>query len=173
MKTSLLFSEKQIEARIKELADQINRKYGTEEVLAVGILNGAFIFFSDLIKQLKTDTVCDFCAVSFYGGARKSEGEGRLTLDISETVKNRHVLLVDCIADYGYSLSYIQDHIRRRGPKSLTSVVLVSKAAAKKKAVIDFSGFQVDQDVFVVGYGVDYKEEGRDLPYLAQLEDLN
>ena len=173
MKTSLLFSAKQIEAKVKELAEQINHQYGTEEVLAVGILKGAFIFFSDLIKHLTADTICDFCSVSFYGQSIKARKEASLILDISQTIQDRNILLIDCIADYGHSLKYVQDHISRRKPKSLTSVVLVSKPEAHKNAPIDLAGFQVDQDVFVVGYGVDYKEEGRNLPYLAQLEDLN
>lgn len=173
MKTSLLFSEKQIEAQVAELAKQINHKYGTEEVVAVGILKGCFVFFSDLIKHLTTDTICDFCSVSFYGHSIRAKRKASLSLNISQSVQDKHILLIDCIADHGHSLKYMQNHILRHKPKSLTSIVLISKPEAHKNAVIDFSGFQVDQDVFVVGYGVDYKEEGRSLPYLAQLEDLN
>ena len=173
MKTSLLFSEKQIDARVEELAKQINLKYGGEAATAVGILKGCFVFFSDLIKHLTTDTVCDFCAVSFYGHSIRAKQKADLTLNMSQPVRDRHILLIDCIADHGHSLKYMQDHILKQNPKSLTSVVLISKPEARKNARIDFSGFQVDQDVFVVGYGVDFKEEGRDLPYLAQLEDLN
>ncbi|MCY4512850.1 MAG: hypoxanthine phosphoribosyltransferase [Bdellovibrionales bacterium] len=173
MKTSLLFSEKQIEAQVAELAKQINLKYGTEEVIAVGILKGCFVFFSDLIKHLTTSTICDFCSVSFYGQSIRAKQTASLSLNMSQPIQDKHILLIDCIADHGYSLKHMQDHILRHKPKSLTSVVLISKPEAHKTASIDFSGFRVDQDVFVVGYGIDYKEEGRSLPYLAQLEDLN
>ena len=173
MKTSLLFSEKQIKAKVMELAKQINLKYGKEEVIAVGILKGCFVFFSDLIKYLTTDTICDFCSVSFYGQSIRAKQTANLSLNISQPIQDRHILLIDCIADHGHSLKYMQDHILRHKPKSLTSVVLISKPAAQKNASIDLCGFQVDQDVFIVGYGIDYKEEGRALPYLAQLEDLN
>lgn len=173
MKTSLLFSEKQIKTKVMELAGQINLKYGQEEVIAVGLLKGCFVFFSDLIKHLTTDTICDFCSVSFYGQSVRAKQTASLSLNISQPIADRHILLIDCIADHGYSLKYMQDHILKHKPKSLTSVVLISKPEAHKKASIDLCGFQVDQDVFVVGYGIDYKEEGRSLPYLAQLEDLN
>ena len=173
MKLSPLFSEKQIQIKVKELAEKINHKYGTEEILAVGILKGAFIFFSDLVKLLTADTICDFCAVSFYGDSLWAGKEARFSLGLSQPVKDQHVLLIDCIADQGHSLKYTRDYILKQKPRSLTSVVLVSKPSARKLVSIDFSGFEVEQDMFLVGYGIDYKDEGRNLPYLAQLEDLN
>lgn len=173
MKTSLLFSAKQIEVQVEKLAKQINLKYGSEPVVAVGILKGCFVFFSDLIKHLTTNTICDFCAVSFYGHSIRAKQKASLSLNMSQPIQDKHILLIDCIADHGHSLKYMQDYIFQHNPKSLTSVILISKPEAHKNATIDFSGFQVDQDVFVVGYGVDYKEEGRNLPYLAQVEELN
>ena len=173
MKTFPIFSEKEIQAKVKELAEEINKKYGKKELLVIGLLKGAFVFYSDLIKQLTTTTICDFCSLSFYGDSTKAQFETYLSLDVALSIKDKDVLLVDCIADGGSSLKYMQDHILKRQPKTLSSVVLLCKPAARKKVKIDFEGFSVDQDSFIVGYGIDYKEQGRNLPYFAQVEDLN
>ena len=173
MKTSLLFSEEQVQAQVKDLAKKINSHYGKQEVLVVGILKGAYMFFSDLIRHFQFPSVCDFCSLSFYGDQVSARNEAQLSLDISQPIKDKHVLIVDCIADCGHSLEYIRRHITSRNPKSLASVCLVVKPKALKKVPIEFSGFHVDQEAFIIGYGVDYKNEGRHLPHLEQLKDLN
>ena len=173
MNTFPVFSKEQIEKKLVEIAQKINEHYGKEEVLAIGILKGAFVFYSDLLKHLTCPVICDFCCVSFYGNSAEAKSEAYLSLDISHTVKDRHVLIVDCIADCGNSLKYVRDHLARRQPKSLASAVLVSKPRASKSLDIEFSGFQVDQEAFIIGYGTDYKEQGRNLDYLAQVEDIN
>ena len=173
MKTVPLFSQKEIQKQVKEIARQINRHYGQTEVLVIGILKGAFLFYTDLLKQLEVISSCDFCSVSFYGDDMKAGKEPSLTLDIQTPVKGKNVLLVDCISDYGYTLNFVKKHIINREPKTLKTALLITKPAAKKNTVVDFSGFQVAQDVFVVGYGIDYKNQGRQLSYFAQVSDIN
>ena len=173
MRTAVLFSESEIQAQVREMARHIQNHYGSSELLAIGILKGAFLFYTDLIRHLKARLICDFCAVSFYGDSLKARKEPSLTLDIRTPVKGKDVLLIDCIADRGHSLSFIKRHIEMREPKSLKSAVLVTKPAALEKVKIDFSGFQIEQDVFVVGYGIDYKNEGRHFNHFAQVCHIN
>ena len=173
MKTSLLFSEKQIQNKVQELAQKINKTYGKNEILALGILNGAFIFYTDLLKFLEQDIICDFCSISFYKGKKKALTESVLSLDIKTPVKGKQILLIDCVADYGSSISFIKKHLEQRNPHSIKTVALITKPMALKHTKIDFKGFEVEQDVFVIGYGVDYNQEGRNLRYFAQVNDLN
>ncbi len=173
MSSSVLFSEKQIQKKVHELAQQINTAYGNDEILAIGILRGAFIFYTDLLKQLKQEITCDFCSVSFYGSLKKASSTAHLSLDIKSPVKGKKILLIDCIADHGHSLHFIKQHLEQREPHSIKTAVLIVKPAALKKVQIDFKGFEVDQDVFVIGYGLDYSHKGRNLKHLAQLNDFN
>lgn len=173
MKTEMLFSENEIQTKVGEMARQIQSHYCESELLAIGILKGAFFFFSDLIRHLKAPVVCDFCAVSFYGDSVKARKEPSLALDIRVPIEGRDVLLIDCIADRGHSLSFIKKHIEVRKPRSLKSAVLITKPEAFQRVQIDFSGFQVEQDVFVVGYGIDYKNKGRHLNHFAQVCHIN
>ena len=173
MNTSILFSEEKIQEKIKELAEQINSTYGKSDIVAVGILNGAFVFYTDLIRRLKQNIFCDFCSVSFYGPAIKASSEPKLELDVQTPVKGKQVLLVDCIADQGHSLSFVKSMMERRQAKSVRLVSLIYKKAALQKIQIDFKGFEVSKDVFVVGYGLDYNQKGRNLKHISQLNDLN
>ena len=173
MKTVLLFSQKEIDDQVKKLADQINASFGNSDLLAIGILKGAFVFYTDILRQLKANVTCDFCSVSFYGNRLESKGEPSLTLDIQTAVKGKDVLLVDCISDHGYSLSFIRRRLEERKPNSIKTVALIVKPLALENTVIDFKGFQVEQDVFVVGYGIDYKNQGRHLNHFAQVSNIN
>ena len=174
MKIAPLFSEKEVLAQVHKMACSIRRFYGSKEVLAVGVLTGAFVFYTDLLRQLKMPQVlCDFCAVSFYKGGVKALNEPVLVLDIKTPVRGKHVLLVDCIADNGLSFDFLKNHIQKRSPADLKTAALVTKPQALKKSMPDWKGFQVAQDVFVVGYGVDYRHEGRALSGLHQVSDIN
>lgn len=173
MKTVLLFSQKEIDEQVKELAAQINNCFGTNDLLAIGILKGAFVFYTNLLRQLKANVICDFCSVSFYGDKLEAGEEPSFTLDIQTAVKGKNILLVDCISDHGYSLNFIRRRLEERKPKSIKTVALIVKPLALKSTVIDFKGFEVDQDVFVVGYGIDYKNQGRHLNHFAQVSNIN
>lgn len=173
MKTSTLFSEKQIQKKVHELAQQINKAYGRDKVLAIGILKGAFIFYTELLKLLEQEITCDFCSVSFYGAGKKASPEAALSLDIKTPVKGKKILLIDCIADHGHSIDFIKKHLKQREPHSIKTVVLITKPAALKNTHIDFKGFEIEQDVFAIGYGIDYNNRGRNLKHLVQINDLN
>jgi len=173
LKHSLLFSEKHIQEKVKTLADQINTYYGSKNILVIGILKGAFVFYSDLLKYLNSNLICDFISISYYGGSKRASSEATINLDVSQKIKNQNVLLIDCIVDYGHTIEAAKKHIQQRQPESIKTVALITKPAAHTVTTIDFSGFQVEQDVFVIGYGIDYKNYGRHLPYFAQLIELN
>lgn len=173
MNTSVLFSEEQIQKKVGELARQINSAYGESEVLAIGILRGAFVFYTELLKQLEQNISCDFCSVSFYGGGKRASSSATLSMDIKSPVQGKKVLLIDCIADYGHSLNFVRKHLEQRKPQSIKTAVLIVKPAALKNSQIDFKGFEVAQDVFVIGYGIDYNNKGRALKHFAQLNDFN
>ncbi len=173
MKSSIIFSENEIQKKVSELALQINDFYGSKEILAIGILNGVFIFYSDLLKHLTHNIACDFCSISYYGSSNKALSEATIDLDITQEIRGKNVLLIDCIIDYGYTIEFAKKHIQQRNPTSIHTVGLVIKPAAHKNTKIDFSGFEVEQDVFVVGYGTDYQNQGRNLPHFAQVVELN
>ena len=173
MNTIPLFSYEEIQAQVSKIASQINSHYGQSDILAIGILTGVFSFYTDLLRQLEATVTCDFCSVSFYGNDVKARQEASLILDIHTSVKGKNVLLIDCMSDYGHSLNFIQRHIEERKPKSLKTTALIAKPAALQNSLIDFTGFQVEQDVFVVGYGIDYKNQGRHLNHFAQVSNIN
>ena len=173
LKTSILFSEDQIQKKIQEMAQEINQAYGKDKLLAIGILKGAFVFYTELLTHLEQDLTCDFCAVSFYGPATKAASEASLSLDVKSSIEGENILLIDCIADRGRSIDFLKKHLSQRKPASIKTAVLITKPYATKNSQIDFKGFTVDQDVFVVGYGIDYKDQGRNLNYFAQINDFN
>ena len=155
-----------------EMASAINRRRGAgEDLTAVGVLKGAFVFYAELVSRLKSDVICDFCAVSFYGGDITAQREPSLTLDIQTNIRGKSVLLIDCIADRGLSLRFLAKRLQEREPKSLKTAALLVKPAAEN--IVDFKGFSIDQDVFAVGYGIDYKEKGRNLNHIAQVSNIN
>ncbi|MCZ0932867.1 MAG: phosphoribosyltransferase family protein [Oligoflexia bacterium] len=170
MKLSPLFSSEEIQKEVHKIANQINQVYGNSETVAIGILKGAFIFYTDLLKQLEQNITCDFCSLSFYGQSKKAHSSAFLSLDVRTPIKGKQVLLIDCIADYGYSLNFIKKILQQRGPQSLKTACLIAKPQALKNTTIDFRGFQAEQESFIIGYGIDCKNKGRNLNYFAKLE---
>ena len=166
-----LFSKKEIEEQVQNIALQINKFYGSKELIAIGILKGAFVFYSDLLKNLNQDISCDFCSVSFYKGQKKNQNLGNLDLDIRMSIKDKDVLLVDCISDTGCSFDFVKKILEQRSPRSIKMASLILKPKALENLSIDFKGFEVSQDCFVVGYGIDYKGENRHLDYFAKIID--
>ncbi|NLO89835.1 MAG: hypoxanthine phosphoribosyltransferase [Clostridia bacterium] len=166
----ILFTEEQIKNKIIELGMQITRDYKGENLTVIGILKGAFIFAADLIRQINIPVAVDFIAVSSYGSATKSSGEVKIIKDLDISVKGRHLLLVEDIVDTGLTLKYLLENLKSREPASIKTCVLLDKPQARKVEVpIDYRGFTVD-NVFVVGYGLDYDQKYRNLPYIAYLE---
>lgn len=164
-------TEEQIQKKVKELGDILTNKFKNEPVVAVCVLKGSFMFYSDLIRNINTDITCEFFGVSSYHGATSS-GEVKVTLDLANPVENRHVILVEDIIDTGLTMNYLKNAILSRKPKSLTTIALLEKPEALKvKCEIDYVGFKIPND-FVVGYGLDYEGYYRNLPYIAQVQNF-
>lgn len=169
---AIVFTADEIAAATTRLAGDIARDYRSEPVLLVGVLKGALFFTADLARALPDtlDVSIDFLAVTSYGNRSTSSGEVRLLKDMSESIEGKHVLIIEDIVDNGLTLSYLQDLIGRRRPASLRSCVLLDKPYRRRVDVkIDYLGLTCP-DTFIVGYGLDYQEKYRNLPYLARLE---
>lgn len=166
----ILIPEVKLQARIAEIAQEISHDYRDQEITAVCILKGSFIFFSDVIRQLDLPLTCEFLGVSSYGNKMVSSGEVKVTLDINEPLENRHVIVFEDIVDTGLTLSYIMNMLRGRRPATLKSCSLLLKPENLKVATeIDYVGFKIGQE-FVVGYGVDLAGKYRGLPYVGYVE---
>lgn len=160
-----------IQRRVTELANQINRDYAgiTEPLILVGVLKGSFIYLSDLCRKLTVPHVVDFIAVSSYGKGSESTGNVRLLMDTRENLENHHVLIVEDILDTGYTLDYLVRNFTARGTKSVNTTVLLEKPDRHVVPVdLKYVGFTIP-DVWVVGYGLDYGEQYRTLPYIAEM----
>ncbi len=170
-KVTILISEQQIQNRIQALGDQISRDYEGKEPVLVSILRGSFLFLADLTRALTVPHEVDFMAVSSYGNAQESTGVVRLLQDLSSDVSGRHVLVVEDIVDTGLTWEYIRANLMTRRPASLKIVTLLNKEERRRVEVpVDYTGFVVD-DVFVVGYGLDYQQKLRNLPYIGVLQE--
>lgn len=164
-------SEEQIQNKVKELGKLLSEKFKNEKIVAVCVLKGSFMFYSDLIRNISADITCEFFGVSSYSGT-SSSGEVKVTLDLASPVENCHVILVEDIVDTGLTMNYLKNSIMSRKPKSLTTIALLEKPdALKVPCQIDHVGFKIPND-FVVGYGLDYQGYYRNLPYIAQVQNL-
>lgn len=166
----ILVPEDTIQAHVKVLAHQISQDYAdVERLYLVGVLRGAFIFLADLTRHLLVPHVVDFMAVSSYGKTAVS-GAVRIVMDLREPVAGEHVLIVEDIVDSGKTLSYLYKTLQGRQPASLKTCALVSKQRKQVDVPIDYLGFKIP-DVWVVGYGLDYADRHRTLPYIAELKE--
>lgn len=164
-----------IQARVKELAEQINEDYKDikEPLILVGILKGSFIFMADLCRYLTIPHVVDFMAVSSYGHSDKRSGNVRIIMDARENQEGRDVLIIEDILDSGHTLDYLIKNFNSRYTNSVRTCVLAKKPSFIEFPVdIDYLGFEIP-DVWVVGYGLDYAEWGRTLPYIAEMEKVD
>jgi hypoxanthine phosphoribosyltransferase len=162
----ILLSEHQIQKRVAELAAEIRRDC-PDDVHLVAVLKGAFMFLSDLVRHMSGKVTLDFMAVSSYAKARTSSGEVRMLKDLDSTLDGRNVIIVEDIVDTGLTLTYLQDILRARNPRSLRTACLLSKPSRRQVDVaVEYIGFTIE-DQFVVGYGLDYAEQYRNLPHIA------
>jgi len=167
----ILISEQQIRDRIQELGAQISGDYQGTEPILVSILRGSFLFLADLSRTLTVPHEVDFMAVSSYGNAQESTGVVRLLQDLSSDVSRRHVLVVEDIVDTGLTWEYIRANLMTRRPASLKIVTLLNKEERRRVDVpVDYAGFVIE-DAFVVGYGLDYQQKLRNLPYIGVLQE--
>jgi len=162
-----LISAATIAARVAELGKQIDQQLPPGPVTVVGVLRGAFVFMADLVRVIPRTMTCDFLGVRSYGDATVSSGVVEITSDLGTSITDRHVLLVEDIADTGLTLKYLMDVLTARGPASLHTCALLSKPSRRAIAVtVDFVGFEIP-DEFVVGYGLDAGQLYRNLPYIG------
>jgi hypoxanthine phosphoribosyltransferase len=166
----VLIDQDELTARIGALAQEIRADSPGEPLHFVCVLKGAFLFLGDLIRATEGHVSIDFMACSSYGAATSSSGEVRLTKDLDASIEGRDVIIVEDIVDTGLTLHYLQEILRARGPRSLRTACLLSKPSRRKIDVkVDYIGFTIE-DKFVVGYGLDYAEQYRNLPYIGTLE---
>jgi hypoxanthine phosphoribosyltransferase len=174
MKKELTFGETMIEAsdiqkRVAELGAQISADYAGQTILTICVLKGACIFMSDLLKNITTDTNIDFMAVSSYGASTSSSGVVRILKDLDSSIENKHVLIVEDIIDSGLTLHYLRDYLLARKPRSLKICTLLDKPERREADIAaDYVGFVIENK-FIVGYGLDYQEKYRNLPYITCL----
>ena len=167
----VLIDTETIQHRVDELAQQLTADYkDVEQLVVVGVLKGAFIFLSDLCRQLLVPHRVDFIALSSYGTGATITGVVRMLMDLKINIEGRHVLVVEDIVDSGHTLDYLMRNFATRQPASLRSCVLLSKPDRRRVEVaVDYLGFEIP-DVWVVGYGLDYADTYRTLPYIAELK---
>lgn len=167
----ILFDEQQIQDKITELGEELAREYGERNPLVICVLKGAFIFMADLVKKMNIPLEIDFMDVSSYGAASQSSGVVKIVKDLDVTVEGREVLIVEDIMDSGLTLSYLIDVLERRNARSVKVVTLFDKPEGRKVDIDpDYKGFTLPNS-FVVGYGLDFAEKYRNLPYIGILKE--
>jgi hypoxanthine phosphoribosyltransferase len=164
----VLISEDDIQARVAELAKQVSSDYGDKgDIVLIGVLKGSFIFLADLSRRLSIPRTIEFIAVSSYGKASTSTGAVRLVMDVRGNIENRHVLIIEDIVDTGHTLKYLIGVLEAHRPASIRTCALLHKSdAAEVDVNIDYVGFEIG-DEWVVGYGLDFAERDRTLPYIG------
>ena len=168
---AVLFTEEQIRARIKELGAEITRDYAGLNPLLIGVLKGGCFVLSDLLRAIDTRLSIEFMAISSYGSSTRTSGEVRIMKDLDVPIEGRHILVVEDIVDTGLTLSYLLANLESRGAASVKLAALLDKHERRQKEVkIDYLGFQIP-DEFVVGYGLDFAERYRNLPFIAVLKN--
>jgi hypoxanthine phosphoribosyltransferase len=169
----VLHEEQEIRQRISELSKEIREQLADKDPVIVCVLKGAFVFVADLVRQLDFPFTVDFLRASSYGDSVVTSGEVKLDLDLQQSISNRHVLLVEDIVDTGLTLKYLQSNLESRNPASIRICTLLHKPANNVKLThIDYCGFEIPND-FVVGYGLDWQGYYRNLPFIAQVHQIN
>ncbi len=171
--TSKLIDEKKIMSRVKEMGEEITKIARKEDMVLVSVLKGSFMFFADLVRHIDADVRIEFLGCASYGNSMKSSGEVKLTMDLTTSVEGKTVMLIEDIVDTGLTMDYLMKSLEARNPKKVMSCALLLKPdALKTKIKLDYVGFEIGNE-FVVGYGLDYQGYYRNLPYIAQVDNLN
>ena len=164
----VLISRERIQEKVEEIASTISRDYGSEDIILICNLKGAFIFLADLCRRIKSPLSTDFIAATSYKGT-ESTGDVRIIKDLKMDVRDRHLILVEDIVDTGLTIGYIIDYLKLHHPKSLKICTLLNKKCKREVDIpVDYCGFEIE-DKFVIGYGLDYNERYRELDYIAEL----
>ena len=166
----VLFSEEQLRNKVQEIGKQIEKDYAGQEIMLIGVLRGSFVFMADLARAIDLPCTLDFMSVSSYGKGTKSSGQVQITKDLSEDITGRNIIVIEDILDSGNTLSYLLEILKARKPASIRLCTLLDKPERRVKPVeVHYSGFEIP-DAFVVGYGLDYAEKYRNLPYIGILK---
>lgn len=167
MAIDTLFSEEQIRERVKELGAEISKDFNGEEVVVVTVLSGAFIFAADLIRNMDCPVKCEFLKASSYGDGQESSGEVRIDIDLKHSIEGKNVLVIEDIVDTGLTLSEVLKYLKIKRPKALKLASLLHKPSRQIHEVkIDYLAFTIE-DKFVIGYGLDFAQRYRELPYIG------
>lgn len=166
----ILFSEEEIKVKVKELGDAISKDYQGKDLLVIGILKGAVIFMADLVRNLSINASIDFMAVSSYGASTESSGVVRILKDLEQSIEGKNILIVEDIIDTGLTLKYLLENLKSRNPASIKVCTLLDKPSRRSVDVkANYNGFSIP-DEFVVGYGLDYDEKYRNVPFVFVLK---
>ncbi|NLL71940.1 MAG: hypoxanthine phosphoribosyltransferase [Clostridiales bacterium] len=167
---TILFDQDVLAKRIEEMGKEISKDYAGEEVVLVGILKGASVFMSDLIRQISLPAYIDYMVVSSYGNSAETSGVVRIIKDLEDNIEGKNIIIVEDIIDTGLTLAYLSKNLLSRNPKSLKICTLLDKPVRREKEInVDYKGFDVP-DEFIVGYGIDYAEKYRNLPFIGILK---
>jgi hypoxanthine phosphoribosyltransferase len=167
----VLISKEQLEKRVSELGAQISKDYEGKTILLIGILKGSVPFMADLMRHIDGDVEIDFMSVSSYGSSTKSSGVVRIIKDLDKSIEGKHVIIVEDIVDSGLTLSYLKSHLLSRNPASLKVCTMLDKPARRKvEFTPDYCGFEIE-DKFIVGYGLDFDQKFRHLPYISWIKE--
>ena len=166
----VLLSEEEIKARVQELGDRLYDRFKDKNPMFVGVLNGCFIFMADLVRAAQLKSEVEFIGLSSYKNATKSSGSVQITRDLQRDINGRDIIVVEDILDSGNTLAFLKNYLITKGAASITIATLLDKPARREKPITaDYAGFEVP-DEFVVGYGLDYDEKYRNLPYVGVLK---
>ena len=165
-----MISAKSIAARIEQVANEIETEFSdTDKLVVIGLLRGSFVFIADLVREISLPIEVDFLEVSSYGDGMESSREVRILKDLRGTIENRDVLIVEDIVDTGHTMKNVTQHIMRRQPKRMKTIALLDKPSRREVDIkTDFLGFEIP-DEFVVGYGIDFAQRNRNLPYIGKV----
>ena len=167
----IVVSEKEIAEAVERIGKQINTDYAGEEITFISILNGSYPFTADILRKIDLDCTVDFMQVSSYGGGTDSSGTLNIKRDISADIRGKHVILLEDILDTGFTLSNLVKYLAEKGPADIKICTFIDKPARRREEIsADYYGFLFDEDLFLVGYGLDYNQKYRNLPYVAVLK---
>ena len=166
----VLMSEEQLHARVQEMGDELYDRFHDKDPIFVGVLKGCFIFMADLVRATQMKSEIEFIGVSSYNNGTKSSGVVQITRDLQKDITGRHIIVVEDILDSGNTLAFLTDYLKAKGAASITIATLLDKPARREKPIkADYAGFVVP-DEFVVGYGLDYAQQYRNMPYIGVLK---
>lgn len=166
----VLFTREQIEERAREIGEQIARDYAGEDIYLIGTLRGAVVWMTDMMKNIPNDMEIDFIMASSYGSGTTSSGSVKIKKDLEGDIKGKNVIIVEDIVDTGTTLKFLKEHLAEREPKSIKICTLLDKPSRRVADIhADYTGFSID-NLFVIGYGLDYDQKYRNLPYVSYIE---